>query len=244
MSGVEAVGVIASAAQLVDLSVRLVSAISRLCRQFRDHPQNLLKRQHNLEQLIQITKIIQSTKLPDVEVLRTILESSIADAQALLALIEPLFPEHRDSKTRRGWKAVCGIAKEMQILDALRQLEGHQKTLLLCIGYTNTKLLSNVDKSILDLSTSAYDALREVPNIRQSLENITDQIQNLILSEQSNRTHQPWVNDNSSATTADGLALSGMGRSEESMSLQRSTIQIVVNRQMLHPLPELTLMLQ
>jgi hypothetical protein len=116
MSGVEVIGAIASAAQLADVGVRLVSAISRLCRQFWDHPQSLSKRVYNLEQLIQITEIIRTTKLADIEIFRITLENSIADAGALLTLIESLSERERDGKIRRGWKAVCGVAKETQIL--------------------------------------------------------------------------------------------------------------------------------
>lgn len=244
MSGVEVIGVIASAVQLADVSVRLVSGISRLCRQFRDHPRNLSKRVHNLEQLIQITKIIQTTKLTDIDIFRTTLENSIADAEALLALIESLSPQERDGKTRRGWKAVCGVAKETQILDALRQLEEQKGALLICIGVANSKLLSTADQSILDLSTTAQDAFRRVPNIQQCLETISVQISDLILSEHSNRIQQPCVDDGTSSTTAVELALSSLDRSEDTMSLERSSIQLVVSSQIYHPIPEHKLTLQ
>lgn len=129
--------------------------------------------------------------------------------------------------------------KETQILDAFRQLEERQGSLLLFIGVVNSRLLSTVDEGILDLSSSAQDALREMPNIRQSLEDISYQIRELGLSEQLYRKDQQCLLDNSSVTTAVELALSSQQSPEESMSLLELANAVPVSSQMLRPTAEL-----
>jgi hypothetical protein len=230
MSGVEILGAVASAAQLTDLGIRLLSHISRLCSQFLDHPHVLLKRQHGVEQLVQIAKMIQSTSFPDTDIIHSILEGGVEDARALLAILEPLSPRKNDSKAQRGWKALCGIAKETQVLDLLRQIEERKGALLLCIAVANSKLLSTMDQSIIDLSASAQDAFYKVPSIQQTVEHISGQLQELVVAERAGRPNHPGRRDDSSSMiTAVELALPGLDdRLSEIRSLQNSTLQLMV----------------
>ncbi|KAI0115685.1 P-loop containing nucleoside triphosphate hydrolase protein [Nemania sp. FL0031] len=224
MSGVEMIGIVASTAQLAELGLRVVCRISHTCQQIRDYPNILSKRLNSMEQLVKIAEDIQSIAQVDTVPIKTILSSTIEDAKSLREILDSLSHTQGTNKAQRCLKVLCRIAKEAQILKLLHQIEERKGALLLCIALANIKLLGTVDQSISDLSLSAQDAFREIPNIKQSLKDTSSQLQGLIKRERLR--HGDWQVGGSSTARVVDLALSGRdNRLGEMIALQESTVQ-------------------
>lgn len=227
MSGLEAVGAAASVVQLAAMGFRLVVALSNICQRLKDHPEKLKKRQRSVEQLVEITKAIESTPDLDRELVQSVMKTSVIDAQALLDLIEPIAFAAGDGRGKRYWKALCGAAKEDRILGLLDGLEERKTALILCIGVANSSVLRTVDKSIMDLATKAQDAFSKMPNIEQSVEQIATRLQALVVDgrlDESARTAPT-----AARLQAVELALPSLdNRLEEASILQRAIFQLAV----------------
>ena len=215
--------------QFVDAGIRVLDALSTLCRRIRGHPEKLSERQRNIMQVVEITKIINTAPALHTDIIRAILDASTFDARQLFDLLEPLVVKEDDTKTTRCWKTICGLKQESRILDVLDRLEERRTALILCIGIANSKLISDVDQSIVDLTFCSRDSFRQIPCIQEAIERIATQVDVLVTSGNITQNRQNETPETTMTLRAVELALPRLDdRLEEILKLQKSIYQLAV----------------
>jgi len=136
MSGAEVLGVLgglAAASQLVQQSLKAISFISDLYEKVRDAPESIRKQAVQVEQLVDIARLIEQNPSLQTDAIISILQSCQGEAQQLLDILWKVLVVAGDGKLKRLWKTVDGITREKNILDHLRKLEQEKTSLALCI---------------------------------------------------------------------------------------------------------------
>lgn len=133
MTGVEVLGALAAASQLLQQGTKLAGAIFDLYKKIRDGPESIRQQSVQVEQLIDIAKLIQTNPTLQTEVVSSILSSCINEANDLLAILSKLVPKEETYRPEKIWKAVVAVSKEKRILAHLAKLEQGKSSLALCI---------------------------------------------------------------------------------------------------------------
>jgi hypothetical protein len=131
MFGLEILGVAASAIQVAQVSLAILTSMTSLFNQVRDTPIVAQNRLQLLRSLLDISMLIaRSPQLQTAEV-NALLQHCAKDADELQELLQGL--EKRDSRIKTWFKAVGGLMNESRIVRLLGSLESGKSSLFLCI---------------------------------------------------------------------------------------------------------------
>lgn len=133
MSGVEILGVAASAVQVAQVSLAIVTSLTSLFNQIRDAPKLVQTRLVQVQTLAEISRLIASMPQLQTAEVEAILESCSKDAVALKDVLEGLVVEKEGSSIKKWTKAVGGVMMEKKIVGLLTSLEVGKSALTLCI---------------------------------------------------------------------------------------------------------------
>jgi hypothetical protein len=133
MAGVEVLGALAAASQLTEQGLKIAIFISDLYSKVRDAPESIRKRSVQVEQLINIAKLIEHNPSLQIDSVGSILRNCTGEAEKLKEILENISTAAGDGKARRLWKALDGVAKEKRILALFANLEREKSSLALCI---------------------------------------------------------------------------------------------------------------
>jgi hypothetical protein len=133
MAGVEVLGALAAASQLAEQSLNIAIFISKLYSKVRDAPESIRKQSVQLEQLIDIAKLIEHNPLLQTDLMGSILRNCVSEAEELQEILANISTAAGDGKIRELWKALDGVAKEKRILALFANLEREKSSLALCI---------------------------------------------------------------------------------------------------------------
>jgi len=86
-----------------------------------------------VEQLIEIAKLIEANPALQTELVSSILSSCTNEAIDLHAILSKVTPKGEDHRPERFWKALVAVSKEKRILAHLAKLEQGKSSLALCI---------------------------------------------------------------------------------------------------------------
>jgi hypothetical protein len=146
MSGLEALGALASAAQVAAYVVKVAAFLSDVCEKLKHAPERIRQHEHQIERLIDIILHIKENPSLHTQLIFAQLDSIIAQAYSLQALLGKLLSQYTQSSFRRRyWKALKGN-KEKQVLAALQNLEREKTGLSLCLTASQTEFLHNVGR--------------------------------------------------------------------------------------------------
>jgi hypothetical protein len=146
MSGLEALGALASAAQVAAYMVKVAAFLSDVFEKLKHAPERIRQHAHQIERLIDITLHIKENSSLHTQLIFAQLDSTIAQAYSLQALLGKLLSQYTQSSFRRRfWKALEG-RKEKQLLVALQNLEREKTGLSLCLTASQTEFLHNVGR--------------------------------------------------------------------------------------------------
>ncbi len=134
MSGVEVVGALAAASQLAEQILKAVAFISDLYVKVRDAPESIRKQAVQVEQLIDIARLIEHNPSLQTGAIASILQSCQSEARNLLDILCKILVAAQDGKVKQLWKAIDRITKEKKILGCLRKLEQEKSALALFIA--------------------------------------------------------------------------------------------------------------
>jgi len=150
----EAIGIIASASQLVEYSLKVVSAIAEALHTLKYAPETL---QGKLEQVLRLKEAadaIRSNCHLHTELIHGHLEATIARAESLHTIILSVTLDYTTgSFQRRLWKAILKKG-EKTLLRAFDNLEREKLSLLLCIQIASAETMGNIGQSVGLLSLS------------------------------------------------------------------------------------------
>lgn len=133
MSGVEVLGVVVAASQLLEQGIRVAGAISELYRKVRDVPDSIRQQSVQVEQLIEIAKLIETNSALQTNLISSIIAVCTSEARGLLAILLDLIPTTESFRPEKIWKALVAVNKEKRILAQLAKLEQGKSSLALCI---------------------------------------------------------------------------------------------------------------
>ena len=133
MSGIEVVGVLAAASQLAEQALKVTGAIYDLYKRVRDAPESIRQQSIQLEQLIDIAKLIERSPSLHMDQVSSILSSCSNEANDLLDILRKVTPARENYKPDRIWKALAAVSKEKRINACFAKLEQGKSTLALCI---------------------------------------------------------------------------------------------------------------
>ena len=127
-------GALAAASQLAEQSIKTIRFISDLYAKIRDVPESIKTQVVQVEQLVDIARLIEQTPSLQTDPILSILSSCRSETGKLLDILSKLAELAGDGKVKRLWKAVDGIQKEKKILGHLGKLEQEKSSLALCIS--------------------------------------------------------------------------------------------------------------
>ena len=133
MAGVEVLGALAAASQLAEQGLKIAIFISDLYSKVRDAPESIRKQSVQVEQLINIAKLIEHNPSLQIDSVGSILRNCIGEAEKLKEILGNISTAAGDGKTRKLWKALDGVAKEKRILALFANLEREKSSLALSI---------------------------------------------------------------------------------------------------------------
>ncbi len=115
MSGIEILGIAASAVQLAQVTVAVATSLSSLFVQVRDAPKAVESRLLQVQTLVEIARLVACM------------------AEGLRDVLQGLVVEKDGSSCKKWAKAVGGVIMEKKIVGFLQRLEVDKSALTLCI---------------------------------------------------------------------------------------------------------------
>ena len=152
MSGIEAVGLLASVSQLATYTINICTLISEIYHKIQNAPKIIQERIQQLEELIVTTRQIKNRALLHTENISAHIQSTLHHAKVLYTTLDKVKQDYLCSNLlRRYWKILKGD-REKEILASFKRLEQEKSALLLNISVVHTDLLGNIQGN-LELSS-------------------------------------------------------------------------------------------
>lgn len=134
MSGLELLGVAASAMQVAQVSLAIVTSLTSLFKQIHDAPKVVESRLLQVQTLFEISRLIVNTPQLQTAEVDSILKSCARDGEVLRDVLEKLVVEKNRSKIKRWIIAIGGLMEENKVVGLLQSLEVGKTSLSLCIA--------------------------------------------------------------------------------------------------------------
>lgn len=151
MTGLEVFGALVAASQLLEQGTKVASALSNIYGKIRDVPESIRQQSVQVEQLIDIAKLIESNPALQTKLVSSALSSCIHEAKILLAILSRIVPKEEIHRPEKIWKAVVAVSKEKKILARLAKLEQGKSSLILCIE-TVDRQASSLGRQVMHLT--------------------------------------------------------------------------------------------
>ena len=133
MAGVEVLGTLTAASQLIEQGLKIALFISDLYSKVRDAPESIRKQSVQVEQLIDIAGLIKRNPQLQTAFVECTLRNCVDQAEELQEILGKISTAAGDGRARKLWKALDGVIKEKRILALFAKLEREKSSLALCI---------------------------------------------------------------------------------------------------------------
>lgn len=140
MSGIEIIGFMASASQLVIYSIKITTCVSEIWQRVQDAPLKVRQHLDQIRHLISTARLVEEHHLLQTAHVHTHIKATLEQAKSLSAILEQLTQDYSRGSIRRVWK-ILKATKEKEILASFDRLEKEKSALLLCISVAQTDLL-------------------------------------------------------------------------------------------------------
>jgi hypothetical protein len=148
MSGFEAIGVLASIAQLLEFGLKLTSLINGVYNRVKEAPEKVLLHTAHINQLI---CLIQEESELQNPIVHSHVRTTLAEAEKLQQILERMVVDYtKGSRKKRLWKAQVG-REERSMVASLEILEKEKSALILSISFTHTETLGIIRDSVGEL---------------------------------------------------------------------------------------------
>lgn len=166
-------GVLTAASQLAEQGLKITGAIYDLYKKVRDAPESIRQQSVQIEQLIDIAKLIGNNPSLQTDSVSSILNSCSNEAKDLLNILRKVTPARETNKPEKMWKALAAVSKEKRIIAHLAKLEQGKSTLALCIETIDSALLHTIHLEFVKVQTAVDGISQELPAIRDSIRKVT-----------------------------------------------------------------------
>ena len=140
MSGIEIVGLVASASQLISYSIKITTCLSEIYQRVQDAPMRIRQHSDQIRQLLSTAQLVEKHHLLQTAHVHAHINATLEQAKTLSATLEQLTKDYTRGSIRRYWKILIAT-KEKEILANFDRLEKEKSALLLCISVAQTDLL-------------------------------------------------------------------------------------------------------
>ncbi|KAI9795226.1 MAG: hypothetical protein M1833_007308 [Piccolia ochrophora] len=159
MSGLEIVGVVASAAQLANYCIKISVAIPELYRSVRYASERIGPLTEQIRQLIVTTELVEQHRELQTANVHYHVEATLVEAIALDTILNQASQQYSQGSVRRYWKALSAN-KEKQIDQSFDKIEREKSALILSITTIHTGILCSIQGGV-DFIGSSLPALAE-----------------------------------------------------------------------------------
>jgi hypothetical protein len=129
MAGVEILGALAAASQLTEQGLKIADLYAKI----RDAPESIRKQSVQVEQLIEIAKLVKHNPPLQTALVESILRNCVSEAEKLLEILGKISTAAGDGRVKKLWKTLDGVTKEKRILALFANLEREKSSLAVCI---------------------------------------------------------------------------------------------------------------
>jgi hypothetical protein len=133
-SGLDVLGAVAAASQLAEQCLKIISLISELYIKIRDAPESMRKDAVQIQQLVDITRLIEKTTSLQTALVDSILRVCVTEATEVIRILNKACVAVGEGHVKKLWRAAFGLTKERAILAHFAKLEQGKSTLALCIA--------------------------------------------------------------------------------------------------------------
>jgi len=133
MSGLEILGVAASAIQVAQVGLAIATSLTSIFLKIRDTPKAIQSQAQQVSSLVEVAKLISSKPQLQTNQVEVILQSCLKEARTLRDILQGLLTEKDSSQIKKWAKAIGGVVKESKIMELLQSLEREKSALVLCI---------------------------------------------------------------------------------------------------------------
>ncbi|KAK5454268.1 hypothetical protein LTS15_006268 [Exophiala xenobiotica] len=179
MSGLEILGVVASAAQLADLCSKTLKAISGLYRDVIAIPRDVDNCLTRISQLSEVAQLVSSTPSLHGPVIAAAVHDALTDTEALLTLLEATSNPKSGHFIRQQWQKASYIVQEPTIRKLLDKLESTKVTLSLCINTVNSHALHSIGIEVRHIRDESDQLSRRLPVIQDNARKTLTRVQDL-----------------------------------------------------------------
>ena len=150
MSGIELLGILASATQLADYSIRIASAISEIYKRVKNAPERIRQYSVQIDELSRTASLIGKHPQLQTDSVHAHLKSTLREAEHLFRVLERVQEVYTRKSVQRYWKSLQGW-KEKEIIATFDRLEQEKTALALSIAVIHTNLLCSIEGGVHDL---------------------------------------------------------------------------------------------
>jgi hypothetical protein len=165
MSGIEVLGVAASAAQLVGLLVEITKTVCKVTQKLKTAPSQLELHLAEVRQLVDTANWISETPCLHTPTISAHLQSAQNEAEKLNKILERISAYYKSTPTiQRYFKIVAkGLPKEEQIKACFLNLEQRKSALILCITASQSDRIVSIQNSVeLLVEAASWDPRKGV----------------------------------------------------------------------------------
>ncbi|KAI8718034.1 hypothetical protein NCS52_00881200 [Fusarium sp. LHS14.1] len=185
----EVLGIVAGAAQLLDLSTRVLVASSSLYGKLKNIPDEIETLKKNTELFIDLLWMISSdfdgpinSQVHSLHVthrITSILHDARKESEGLALLLEGL-SSNSSSAVRRKWSAVVGATKEKDIAERCRRIESLKSTLQLWYQHQGNAGLRGVQHQLSQITISQNAVQTSIGLLAQQSSTMIDSNQAIV----------------------------------------------------------------
>ena len=133
MSGIEILGLVASASQLALYSIKITTCLAEICKRVQDAPVRIRQHSDQIRQLQSTVQLVQQNHLLQTAHVYAHINATLEQAKTLSAILEQLTKDYSRGSIRKYWK-ILKASREKEILDIFDRLEKEKSALILCIS--------------------------------------------------------------------------------------------------------------
>jgi hypothetical protein len=149
MSGLEALGVAASALQVVAYGISIASSIAAIYERVRNAPQQYHEYSCQISLLINTARSIeQNPSLQQIADVNYHLTATLIEAKALKSILDRAAVGFAKNSVKQKYWSVLKGSQQRKIFQHFENLQQKKTALLLCISTAHTTQLSNVQGSV------------------------------------------------------------------------------------------------
>jgi len=141
MAGVEVIGVLASAGQLIHYSFALINSLRAFYERVHTNPERYQRQVDQLTGLVNTVDLIRETESLNTSLISSYLQAILARIQSLDQLLKQCLRDAQARTRIRLWKGLWTAKREDEIQKEFDGLQEIKSSLVLCVLGTYGKLL-------------------------------------------------------------------------------------------------------